>query len=286
MTDSPLTLQPLLDGLSFPEGPRWHDDRLWFSDFYRHEVVAVDLDGNRETILSVANQPSGLGWMPNGDLLVVSMLDRRLLRWDGTSTSTHADLSALVSAPCNDMVVDGDGRAYVGNFGFNRHEGEPAVTTSLVIVEPDGTAAFGPDELAFPNGTIITPGGETLILGESMANRLTAFDRDPGTGALTNRRIWADLGTGVPDGICLDAEGAIWVADPANGEAFRVVEGGTITDRVTTGPGRNAYAVMLGGPDGTTLLVATCTGSGPQAAAARDGRIETVAVAVAGAGWP
>ncbi|MEL7157650.1 MAG: SMP-30/gluconolactonase/LRE family protein [Actinomycetota bacterium] len=281
-----MSLALLLDGLSFPEGPRWHEGRLWFSDFYRHEVVAVDLEGNRERMLAVPNQPSGLGWLPDGDLLVVSMLDRRLLRWDGATASTHADLSAVVSSPCNDMVVDGDGRAYVGNFGFERHKGEPPVNTSMVIVEPDGAITLGPDDLAFPNGTVITPDGTTLIVGESMANRLTAFDRDPDSGSLTNRRVWADLGPSVPDGICLDAEGAVWVADPVNGEAFRVIEGGDVTDRISTGEGRNAYAAMLGGPDGTTLLLATCTTSGPQAAASRNGRIETTTVAVAGAGWP
>ncbi len=281
-----LVLTPLLDGLSFGEGPRWHDGKLWFSDFYRHVVETVTPSGERETVLEVPEQPSGLGWLPNGDLLVVSMLDRKLLRWNGKDTVVHADLSALVEKPCNDMVVDTDGRAYVGNFGFNRHVGDEPANTHLTIVEPDGTISTGPDDLFFPNGTVITPDGATLIVGETMGQKLTAFDRDPNTGALSNRRLWADLGPHFPDGTCLDAEGGIWVADPRNGQAFRVVEGGQITDRVSCGEGRHAFACMLGGQNGTTLFVVTNTGSGPGAAASLNGRIETVEVAVAGAGQP
>ncbi|MCP4222039.1 MAG: SMP-30/gluconolactonase/LRE family protein [Actinomycetia bacterium] len=281
-----MNLTTILDDLSFPEGPRWRDGRLWFSDFYRHEVVAVDLDGNRETMVSVPNQPSGLGWLPSGDLLIVSMLDRQILRWDGETTSTHADLSVLVSKPCNDMVVDSEGRAYVGNFGFDRHQGEDPAETIMVLVEPDGSAREVADGLAFPNGAVITPDGTTLVVGERMANRLTAFDRSADNGELSNRRVWADLGSNVPDGICLDAEGAIWVADPRNSEVFRVHEGGEVSERISTGDGRNAYACMLGGPDGKTLLVATNTGSGPEAAVSRNGRIEIVEVEVAGAGYP
>jgi sugar lactone lactonase YvrE len=283
---APTDLTPILDGLAFGEGPRWRDGVLWFSDFYRHEVVTVTPDGQRTTRFEVPHQPSGLGWLPDGDLLVVSMLDRRLLRWDGAALHPHADLSDLVSAPCNDMVVDGDGRAYVGNFGFNRHEGETFTETMLVIVEADGTARPGPGDLAFPNGTVITPDGATLIVGETWGNRLTAFERDPATGDLGSRRVWADLGPHLPDGICLDAEGAIWVADPRNGQAFRVREGGEITDRVPCGDGRHAFACMLGGADGRTLFVVTNTGSGPATTETRAGRIETVEVAVPGAGWP
>jgi len=281
-----MSLTPILDGLSFPEGPRWHDGRLWFSDFYRHEVVAVDPEGRRQTMLEVPQQPSGLGWMPNGDLLLVSMLDRRLLRWDGRATTVHADLSVLVPASCNDMVVDDVGRAYVGNFGFDRHRGEAPVATTLVVVEPDGSASVGATDLDFPNGMVITGSGSTLIVAETMANRLSAFDRSPVTGALSGRRVWADLGDNLPDGICLDAEGGVWVADPRNGQVFRVLEGGEVTDRLSTGEGRNAYACMLGGADRRTLFVLTNTGSGPDAAAARDGRIEITEVAVPGAGLP
>ena len=280
------SLTSILDGLAFGEGPRWRDGLLWFSDFYRHEVVTVSPGGDREHRVVVPEQPSGLGWLPDGDLLIVSMLDRRLLRWNGEELTEHADLSDLVSAPCNDMVVDGDGRAYVGNFGFDRHKGETFTETNLVVVEPDGSTTVGPGDLAFPNGTVITPDGSTLIVGESWGNRLTAFERDPATGTLGERRIWADLGAGVPDGICLDADGAIWVADPRNGQVFRVREGGEVTDRIGCGEGRHAFACMLGGADGTTLFVVTNTGSGPGVAEARSGRIETIEVEVAGAGWP
>ena len=281
-----MELTPILDGLAFGEGPRWREGQLWFSDFYRHEVATVTPDGLRQTRFEVPQQPSGLGWLPDGDLLVVSMLDRRVLRWDGEALSVHADLSALVASPCNDMVVDDAGRAYVGNFGFDRHQGEPFAETMLAIVEPDGTVAPGPGGLSFPNGSVITPDGSTLIVGETLANRLTAFRRDPATGALSEPRLWADLGDHLPDGICLDAEGAIWVADPRNGQAFRVREGGEVTHRVGCGDGRHAFACMLGGDDGRTLFVITNVGSGPAVAEGRSGRIETTEVAVPAAGWP
>ncbi len=281
-----MQLTPILDGLSFGEGPRWHNGKLWFSDFYRHQVATVTVDGTHEVMLEVPQQPSGLGWMPNGDLLVVSMIDRQLLRWDGQSTSVHADLSAVVASYCNDMVVDDVGRAYVGNFGFNRHQGEPFTETTVMVVEPDGKVSTGADGMAFPNGTVITDDGSTLVIGESMGNRLTAFDRDGGTGQLSNRRVWADLGDNVPDGICLDAEGAIWVADPRNGQVFRVVEGGEVTDRIHCDDDRHAFACMLGGDDRRTLFVVTNFTSGPKAETTRNGRIEIVNVEVPGAGLP
>ncbi len=280
-----MDLTPILDDVSFGEGPRWRDDRLWFSDFYRHQVVTVTIDGARETQFEVPMQPSGLGWLPDGDLLVVSMLDRRLLRWDGQRLREHADLSGSVSSPCNDMVIDADGRAYVGNFGFDRHKGEPFAETTLMLVEPDGSVSIAADGLAFPNGAVITPDGATLIVGETMANRLTAFDRSS-DGSLSNRRVWADLGHNLPDGICLDAEEGIWSADPRNGEVVRVVEGGEVTDRISCGEGRHAFACMLGGPERRTLFVVTNTASGPPAAASRNGRIEIVEVTIPGAGRP
>ena len=281
-----MELTPILDGLSFGEGPRWHGDRLWFSDFYRHRVSTVTIDGETEVMLEVPQQPSGLGWLPDGDLLVVSMLDRRLLRWDGQTTSVHADLSALVSSPCNDMVVDEVGRAYVGNFGFNRHQGEPFAETTLVIVEPDGALSVGADALAFPNGTVITPDGATLIIGESMGNRLTAFDRNTETGALDNRRVWADLGDNLPDGICLDARGRSGSPIPGTVRCCGSQTVAQVTDRIHCDEGRHAFACMLGGPDRRTLFVVTNFTSGPKAESTRNGRIETVEVAVPGAGLP
>ncbi len=274
----------LLEGLGFPEGPRWRDGRLWFSDFYAHEVVAVDLDGVRETIVAVPQQPSGLGWLPDGRLLVVSMLDRKLMRLDPDGLACVADLSDLATGPCNDMVVDAEGRAYVGNFGFQRHAGEAPVRALLARVDPDGQVSVAASDLQFPNGTVITPDGATLIVGESGGARLTAFDR-AGDGSLSNRRVFADLAPNVPDGICLDAEGAIWSADPRNREVIRVVEGGEVLARLPTGE-RGAYACMLGGPDRRTLFVCTCRTSGPEAAAEREGRIEITRVDVPGAGLP
>ena len=278
-------LTPLLDGLTFTEGPRWHDGRLWFSDFYTQRVLATTPDGKVETIVEVPSRPSGLGWLPDGTLLVVSMLDRRLLRVEDGATRPHADLSAIATAPCNDMVVDGRGRAYVGNFGFDRHRGEPPRAAALARVDPDGTVTRAAENLEFPNGTVITPDGRTLVVAETMGQRLTAFDV-AADGALGRRRTWAALDGVFPDGICLDADGAIWVSDARGPHLLRVREGGAIERRISTGPGRHAFACMLGGADRRTLYVCTCTGSGPAMADKRDGRIETVHVDVPGAGLP
>jgi sugar lactone lactonase YvrE len=278
-----MELTVLLEGLYFPEGPRWHDGRLWFSDFYAHQVVAVDLEGHRETIVEVPNQPSGLGWDPEGRLLVVSMLDRRLLRFDGRELVEVADLSAVATWHCNDMVVDEAGRAYVGNMGSDRSEGRPPEPATLARVDPDGTVSAAAPDLVFPNGMVITP-DSTLVVAETFARRLTAFDRDP-DGALAGRRVWAELGSTVPDGICLDADGAIWVADPLGREVVRVREGGEALERIPTGD-RGAFACMLGGEDRRTLLVCTARRSGAGAAEDRAGRIEAIRVDVPGVGLP
>ena len=277
-------LTVLLEGLSFPEGPRWRGGRLWFSDFYAHEVVAVDPAGRRERIATVPGQPSGLGWLPDGRLLVVSMTDRKLLRLDPDGLHVAADLWDLAGFHCNDMVVDAEGRAYVGNFGFDHYTQTEEKPANLIRIDPDGTVSVAAEGLRFPNGAVITPDGRRLIIAETRGQRLTAFDRAP-DGALSNRRIFADLGPNFPDGICLDAEGAVWVADPRNREAIRVREGGAITHRIPTGE-RGAYACMLGGEDRRTLFVCTALASGPKAAAMRSGRIEHVRVEVPGAGLP
>jgi sugar lactone lactonase YvrE len=279
-------LETLFDGLTFPEAPRWRDGRLWFSDFYTHRVLTVTPDGTAKTIVEIPQRPSGLGWTPDGTLLVVSMLDRLVLklRLDGT-LRVHADLSAVATGPCNDMVVDGEGRAYVGNFGYDRHKGEPPRTTCLARVDPDGRVSRAAEDLFFPNGTVITPDGRTLIIGETQAHRLTAFDVAP-DGTLDNRRVWASLDESVlPDGMCLDAEGSIWVSDARGPALLRVREGGRVEDTISTG-GRYAFACMLGGADRRTLFVCTSTGSGPAMADKRDGAIETVRVDVPGAGLP
>lgn len=279
-----MRLEPFLEGLSFGEGPRWHEGRLWYSDFYVHQVRRVDESGHAETVVEVPGRPSGLGWRPDGTLLIVSMTDRRLMRFADGKLSVEAELSSLAPAPCNDMVVDGKGRAYVGNFGYDRHAGEAPRTTCLVRVDPDRSVHQAADGLMFPNGTVITPDGKTMIVGETFAHRLTAFDV-AADGTLSNARLWAEIDGCYPDGICLDAEGAIWVSDPFGRRVLRVLEGGRITHSVDLAP-RGAYACMLGAADRRTLYVVTNSGSGPAAADKRDGRIETMRVDVPGAGWP
>jgi len=277
-------VEVLLEGLKFPEGPRWRDGKLWFSDFYAHRVATVDLHGRNETIVEVPQRPSGLGWTLQGDLLVVSMLDRRVLRFDGRALHPYADLSALATGLCNDMVVDAAGRAYVGNFGYDRHNNAPPRDTRIIRVDPDGRAASVGDDLHFPNGMVITPDGRTLIVAETFAHRLTAFDVGAG-GALGNRRLFAALDAVFPDGICLDAEGAVWVSDARGQRVIRVFPGGRIAQAIDTGT-RCSYACMLGGPDRRTLFIVTNTGSGPAMAEKNDGRIEIVRVDVPGAGLP
>ena len=277
-----VTPNVLLAGLRFAEAPRWHDGKLWFSDFYTHRVLTLDLDGKTETIVEVPQQPSGLGWAPDGTLLIVSMLDHRLLAFSGGVLTERADLSAYATGPCNDMAVDSAGRAYIGNFGFE--PGAAQRTTCIVRADPDGSTTMAADDLLFPNGTVITPDGATLIVGETFANRLTAFDIGAG-GALSKRRVFAQFDGVFPDGICLDAEGAVWVADPVGHRVVRVFEGGRIERTISTGA-LGSYACMLGGPARTTLFIVTNSGSGAAAAAKTDGRIECVEVDVPGAGLP
>jgi sugar lactone lactonase YvrE len=274
----------LLDGLAFPEGPRWHAGKLWFSDMHAHRVMTVDLSGRAETVVEVPGQPSGLGWLPDGRLLVVSMVDRRLLRLDPAGLTVVADLASLATFHCNDMVVDERGGAYIGNFGFDLHARAPFKAADLVLVPAGGAPRVVARALAFPNGCVITPDGGTLIVGESGAGQLTAFPIAP-DGSLGERRVWASLDKVVPDGICLDAEGAIWVASPVGTEVLRVREGGAVVDRVqvSTIP----FACMLGGPDRRTLFVATAETHQPEETKARrSGRIEVATVDVPGAGLP
>lgn len=274
----------LLDGLIFTEGPRWHDGKLFFSDMHAHKVLSVDLEGHAQTIVDVPTWPSGLGWLPDGRMLIVSMTDRKLLRLDPDGLKTHADLDQLASFYCNDMVVDGRGRAYVGNFGYDLLSGATQKPAELILVNADGSARIAADGFDFPNGTVITPDGKTLVVGESMGHRLTAFDIQ-GDGSLTNRRVWAELGAGVPDGIALDAEGAIWVASPFTHELLRVREGGAVAERFKfdTMP----IACALGGPGRRTLFVLTSDSVHPEECRAKKAsKIWTREVAVAGAGWP
>ncbi|MFZ0246796.1 SMP-30/gluconolactonase/LRE family protein [Candidatus Binatus sp.] len=277
-------LKVLTGGLAFPEGPRWRDGKLFFSDMHAHQVLAVDMAGKREVVCEVPARPSGLGWSPDGRMLVVSMTDRKLMRLDRDGLKTVADLSKLAPFDCNDMVVDALGRAYVGNFGFDLHANAQPRGTTLVMVAPDGIARIVAEELMFPNGMAITPDGKTLIAGETFGRRLTAFDIGA-DGSLTNRRVWAELGNSPPDGICLDAENAIWVACPTMSEVIRVKQGGEVAERIKVET--DAFACMLGGADGRTLFVATAPNSDPEKCrASRNGRIETTQVEVPRAGLP
>jgi sugar lactone lactonase YvrE len=286
--------QVLAEGLYFGEAPRWRDGRLWFSDFFAHTVSSVSLAGDVRTEVELDDQPSGLGWMPDGSLLIVSMTRRQLLRRaaDGR-VRVHADLGAVADFHCNDMVVDAAGRAYVGNFGFDLEaeiaaRGIEAVlaehaTAKLALVMPDGEVRVAASELHFPNGSVITPDGRTLIVAETLAARLTAFDIGA-DGALSNRRLWASTGGRPPDGIALDAEGAVWIADPFAGVCARIGEGGLTLEVIDTG--QPCYACMLGGEDGRTLFMLTAAALGAEAAAEPSGKVIFARVEAGRAGWP
>ena len=271
----------LVQDSAFAESPRWHDGSLWWSDMHGHAVYRF-IGGRAERVCEVAARPSGLGWLPDGRLLVVSMLDKRVLRieLDGSLTE-HADLSQLAPKRCNDMVVDRQGRAYVGNFGFELEAEESPCETVLVCVEPDGRSRVVADRLVFPNGAVIASDGRTFIVAETFAAKLTAFDISA-NGDLTNRRAWAYLPIGaVPDGICLDSEGAIWVASPSTSECLRISEGGVVLDRITTD--QKPYACALGGDGGRTLFVCVADSHDPERQRTeRNGRIVAYEVAVSG----
>jgi sugar lactone lactonase YvrE len=274
----------LLDGLAFPEGPRWHDGKLFFSDMHAHKVIAVDLDGRAQDVVEVPNRPSGLGWLPDGRMLVVSMVDRKVMRQERDGLRVHADLSKLASGICNDMVVDKAGRAYVGNFGYDFYANEPRRNADLILIAPDGKASVVAPEMQFPNGSVITPDGKTLIVGESMGARLTAFDIQS-DGTLTNRRLWAQFSEGMPDGIALDSEGAVWAASPFTNEVLRIFEGGRVAERIKTE--QLAIACALGGPERKTLFILTAPSVEPEACRANPvARVEITQVEAGGAGLP
>ena len=280
-------LETLAEGIVFGEGPRWHAGRLFFSDIKARRVEAVDPDGKRETVVQLQGEPSGLGWLPDGRLLVVSMLDHRLLRLDPDGLREAADLSVHCGGKANDMVVDALGRAYVGNIGFDL-EAQPIQPrpTKLLRVDPDGSVHVAARELWCPNGLAIGADGRTLVAAESAAGRLAAFDV-AADGSLSGQRVFAALPEGAaPDGICMDAEDAVWVASPTTREFLRVREGGEVLERIPAGE-RIAIACALGGPARRTLfLVTSTTMSLAEAGRGRSGRIETCEVAVPGAGWP
>jgi sugar lactone lactonase YvrE len=278
-------LQTLMTGIAFGESPRWHDERLWFSDWGAQEIIAVDLEGKSEVMVRVPSFPFCIDWLPDGHLLIVSASDRLLLRRepDG-SLVTHADLGGLSEHPWNDIVVDGRGNAYVGNIGFDFPEGEFAPGI-LALVSPDGSARQVADGLAFPNGIVITSDNSTLIVAESYGNRLTAFDI-AADGSLSDRRVWAELGHGVPDGICLDAEDAVWYGDVPNRRCVRVREGGEVLQTIELD--RGCFACMLGGPARRTLFMVAQEWGGMESTAegAQTGQLLTVEATAPGAGWP
>jgi sugar lactone lactonase YvrE len=275
----------LLDDLVFVESPRWHQGRLWFSDWVAGQVIAVDDDGHREDVLAVHSAPFSIDWLPDGRLLVVAGSDRRLLRQerDG-SLVTHADLGPVCAYPWNEIVVDGRANIYVNSIGYDMMAGEPPAEGVVALVTPDGSVREVADGVLFPNGMAVTSDDRTLIVAESHGQRLTAFDID-GSGGLANRRVWADLGDGAPDGICLDAEGAVWYADVPHQRCVRVREGGEVLQEVVVD--RGCFACMLGGPRGTTLYVLAAVWQGADGMTdAHTGQVLTVEVEVPHAGRP
>ncbi len=292
MTSETLTAEPFIDGLYFGECPRWHEGRLWYSDFFDNKVFSVSPEGDRRVEVSFDGEPAGLGWLPDGRLLVNSRLDRAIMRReDDGGFVRHGELEPWATWHANDMVVASNGQAYAGNFGFDLDglydgtvEATAITAASLVRVDPDGTSHEAATDLQFPNGAVITDDGATLIIAESMGGRLTAFDRQS-DGALTNRREWAALSGVAPDGICLCADGSVWVANALAPECLRVAEGGEVLERVATS--MNCYACMLGDDDRRTLyLVVAADSHAAKAHAARHGALEKVRTTVPGAGLP
>jgi sugar lactone lactonase YvrE len=258
-------VETLVDGLAFPECPRWHDGELWLSEKRAGRVLAVSPGGDVRTVVDVPGGPGGIGWTPSGELLVLDMSARTLLRLDvDGALQTVAELDELTAGRCNDMIVDAAGRAYVGHFGYDLLGGAPPAPATLVLVEPDGSARTVAEDLHFPNGCALTPDGTTLLVAESAAGRITAFDVEA-DGSLSGRRVFAAVDGVVPDGIALDAAGGLWVSDPVGCAVVRVEAGGAVTARVSTAPA-GAFACALGGDDGRTLFVCLYTEQASQLA--------------------
>src|SRR4051794_28718053 len=256
-------LRTLLTGITFGEQPRWHEDRLWFSDWGTQEVIALDLEGQREVVLAAPSFPCCVDWLPDGRLLLVSARDGLLLRRepDG-SMVTHADLTGVSDPPPgNELVVDGRGNAYVNGAGFDMMAGADFAPGGIAMAAPDGSARQVADDIAFPNGMLVTADNSTLIVADSYSKCLIAFDI-AADGTLANRRVWADLGDGVPDGICLDAENAVWYADVPNRRCVRVGEGGAMLQTIELD--RGCFACALGGEDRRTLFMMAQEWHGPE----------------------
>jgi sugar lactone lactonase YvrE len=282
-------LHTLLTGLAFGESPRWHDGRLWVADWGAKEILAVTREGQREVIVKVSfpSFPLCFDWLPTGQLLLVSSREGRLLRLEsGGSLVLHADLSGLSQQghPWNEIVIDGRGNAYLNNQGFDFPGGQFAPGT-IALLTPDGTLRQVADGIAFPNGMAVTPDNSTLIVAESYGNKLTAFAIDA-SGGLSHRRVWAETGNDHPDGICLDADGALWYADVGNKHCVRVREGGVVLQ--TAELDRGCFACMLGGADGQTLFIVATEWKGAEQMAdgSRTGQILTARAPAPHAGWP
>ena len=292
------TPETLVDNLYFPEGPRWRapeggEGKLWFSDVLAGTVMTTDLAGNTETLAEVPELPSGLGWWPDGRLVVVSLGDGKLMAiGDDGSLTQVADMQALDGKPCNDMIVDAKGCSYIGSFGALDEDkipnpGNMPEFSHIILVEPDGSARIVADRMTFPNGPAISADGKTYIVAETFANRVSAFDIGD-DGSLSNRRIWADIGAPT-DGITLDEEGCLWVAVPyyiygGPGGFLRLREGGEVVDRIDV-DGYSSFACTLGGPDMKTLFLLMSTVLGDERHPG-DGRISVVEVDVPGIGTP
>jgi sugar lactone lactonase YvrE len=277
-------MEVLMEGIGLGESPRWHDGRLWFSDWVAHQVIALDPDGRSEVMANVDAFPFSIDWLPDGPMLITA--GRELLRMEpDRSLVTHADLSDLSSYGWNEIVVDPRGNAYVNGPGFDMMAGAEFAPGVVAVLRPDGSADVVAEEVAFPNGMAVTPDGSTLIVADSYSRELTGFDIGD-DGSLSNRRTWADLGEGTPDGICLDAEGAAWYADVPNRSCVRVAQGGAVLQSVEVN--RGCFACMLGGDDGRTLFVNAAEWTGPEGIfkEPRTGRVLAVEAPAPHAGFP
>ena len=280
-----MTTTPFVSGYVFLEGPRWYREHLWVSDIWANKVYAIKEDGRAKVAAEVPNKPSGLGFLPDGTPLVVSVHDRCVYRVVGGKLEIHADLNDSVNADINDMVVDTDGRAYVGCMGFDLFSGAEKVPGDIIVIDPEGSHRIAASGLDFPNGMVITNNGRNLVVAESFGARLRIFDK-AADGSLSNARTYAELEGLVPDGICLDVDGNIWVAGAMGGEFVQVAPNGTVIARIDVKPDA-AIACQLGGADGRTLYCLIYAGGIEDIKCGKPGaRIETVRVAVAAAGSP
>lgn len=274
--NSKAKMRTLLTGLGFGESPRWHNGRLWLANWGTQEIIAADSTGRSEVVVRVPTTiPYSFDWLPDGRLLIIAGPEGLLLRMepDG-SLVTHADLNPISSTGWNEIVVDGRGNTYVNG-------------SAMALISPDGSVRKVAESFAFPNGMAVTPDNSTLIVAESHAHRLTAFDIDA-DGSLANRRVWADLGDGAPDGICIDAQNAVWYADVPNRQCVRIHNGGEVLETINID--RGCFACMLGDPDRKTLFIVAAEWLGfarmAEALEARTGQLLATDVAVPGAGWP